>query len=167
VREWVLLDRSGRDERLLDLREDVEVAVRQRDRRGSQGREERRAKVTLADAEPLPQAVAVAGGHVYWANVGGPTSNPWGAGEVRWEPTGGGAPATFSPATTPYPFAFVGLAADDTSLYWGGDNGALLREPLGGGTMTNLGAAGIGALDVAVDADNIYWTGDYATLTPP
>jgi hypothetical protein len=117
---------------------------------------------TLASGEPEPQAIVVAKSRVYWGDLGGSSTMP----SVRSEPSSGGTPEAFSPAT-PYTFAFVGLAADDANVYWGGANGAVLFEPLAGGAMTNLGAAGMSAFDVAVDADNIYWTGEFATEADP
>jgi hypothetical protein len=121
--------------------------------------------VTLAAGEPNLEPFAIplayAAGNVYWAILGTIDGN---SSPVRWVSAAGGTPANFSPPT-PYMFAFTGLVADDANLFWGGTNGGLLSEPLGGGVLTNLGASGIGALDVAVDSDNLYWVGGFATET--
>ena len=109
---------------------------------------------TIADAELQPWEIAVAGTNVYWADTGlGALSS------VRWVPTSGGQPGTFAPNSA-YNLLAQGLVADSANLYWGGTNGAILVQPLGGGAATNLipGEA-VSALDVAVDATHVYWTG--------
>jgi hypothetical protein len=119
-------------------------------------------KMPLAGGMPTPlvpgfsaDVIAVAGGRVFFDGAPGSGNGPGGLLSV---PVSGGPVSTvFAPAD---PAVSVGpLATDSQYVYFGVDDGSIGKAPIAGGPATLLakGLMGIGGLEIAVDANNVYF----------
>jgi hypothetical protein len=74
---------------------------------------------------------------------------------IQRVPTAGGDPVTLGNMKG----LAVPVITDGANLYWSEmDNGALMKEPIGGGTATELLGSLPSQAAIAVDESNIYWT---------
>lgn len=116
-----------------------------------------------------PNSIALDTANVYWANA---------SGKIMAVPKAGGQPKELRSMTV-NPSEMGGIAVDASGIFWAnsGDNfkklrdGYLMGVPLAGGPTAKpilfvdmLKENGGGPRDLAVDADNLYWT-DWGTAT--
>ncbi len=53
----------------------------------------------------------------------------------------------------------MAIAVNATSVYWAdSDAGAVMKEPVGGGTLTTLASGQDGPSGIALDSKSVYWT---------
>jgi hypothetical protein len=103
------------------------------------------APTTIASSQNQPSSIAVGGGQVFWADQVDLMASSLAPANAR----------SFAPSEYPY-----AVAADATNVYWttGLNGGAVVQEPLGGGTSITLASGQYYPNAVAVDAANVYWT---------
>jgi hypothetical protein len=111
--------------------------------------------VPLSVAGPASQIV-VSGGVVFYA---GATKEGKGAGSegLMSVPASGGPVTILVPPDPSYDVAT--LAVDCVNVYYTTTAGTLARIPVGGGTPTTLATGAGAALQLAVDADHVYFFG--------
>jgi hypothetical protein len=118
---------------------------------------EGRCAVTLTLSQAGPDYIAVGSTQLYWANRTTDLNHDNGTiGAVSLK---GGSPTVLAPGMRP-----AGLALDSTSVYWANDSSfsggdaAVLRMPLGGGSITTLASGLSRATAVAVAGGHAYWS---------
>jgi hypothetical protein len=111
---------------------------------------------TLASAQPAPSGIAVDSVNVYWSNVGVVDAGAWSGSLIKMA-LAGGTPTVLD--TTGWNYG-TGIALDATHVYWGTCSG-VFSVPIDEGTVTMLSESLkplVCAVDVSVDAANVYWT---------
>jgi hypothetical protein len=104
------------------------------------------AVTTVVSDFGLAEALAVAGGYVYWSSYGG---------ALNRTPVGGGATQILQSGVN----VVVGIAVDDTYVYWSDlANGTVARMPLGEqGAVEILADSQAEAGRVVLDERYVYW----------
>jgi hypothetical protein len=113
-----------------------------------------RCLVRLASEQMNVGCLALDASGVYWA-----TADLGVSGAINKTSLNGGALTQLSAtASPPWPCS---MAVDARNVYWAdGSDGSVLKAPLGGGAATTL-VAGLNASAIAIDAKNLYFTGQY------
>ena len=116
------------------------------------------ARTAFASAQNHPNAIAVAGGNLYWAT----------AGTLAAAYTNGAvfkislAEPTITTTLATQQNDPVSIVVDTQSVYWvtygGGGNGTIVKMPIGGGALTTLAASQPHSNAIALDATSVYWT---------
>jgi hypothetical protein len=106
--------------------------------------------VRLASGQSYPEAIAIKGGDVFWANYG----EAIGQGQLLKVSIAGGVPVLLASG-----HEFGRIAVDASSVYFtDGNAGTVMKVPIGGGPTTTLASGQAGARAIAVDATHVYWT---------
>jgi len=122
---------------------------------------------TLATGQDDPGSIAVDATHVYWVNLGRPSSGGgYPNGTVNEVPIGGGTVTTL--ATGPSAAAGPGasVAVDGTHVYWIG-GGNVKKVPIGGGSVTILASGQDHPRSLATDGSNVYWVNETSVNQVP
>jgi hypothetical protein len=106
---------------------------------------------TLASNASDVLGLTLAGGNLYWLTPS----------VVEALPIQGGAPSTVAMSASSSPNT---PAADDTSIYWGGDG--IFSVSRAGGTVTTLATTRQVSTGLAIDDANVYWCAFSEASTP-
>lgn len=127
------------------------------------------AKVQLASANGST-GLSIDATNVYWTNEGftGPGAGGGPAADtVTKVPIAGSTVTTLATRPSQSPPIRLGIAADDTNIYFATQAGPIMSVPIGGGTATNLtGSTPTIAEAIAVDANFLYWTESHLNNIP-
>ncbi|MEP7125167.1 MAG: MopE-related protein, partial [Byssovorax sp.] len=104
------------------------------------------APITLASGSSMGDVVVDATS-VYWSDAVA------GGGTLMKMPVGGGAATTLASGV-----GARSLALDAASVYWTDSSGKVMKVPVGGGAPVTLASGQDTPADIAVDANNVYWT---------
>lgn len=104
---------------------------------------------TVAADGAFPGALTADGTHLYWANSGYP------GGKIMKLPLAGGDAIELVPTSHD---SVVGVAVDDTSVYWTTiEAGAVMKVGLDGGATTQLVSRQVQPRAIVADATSLYW----------
>jgi hypothetical protein len=104
---------------------------------------------TVVAEGAFPGGLTADGTHVYWANSGYP------GGKIMKAPLAGGAAVELVPTSHD---SVVGVAVDETSVYWTTiESGTVMKVGLDGGATTELVSGQVEPRAIVADATSLYW----------